>query len=222
MLYFRRRLVVRKALGAGGPMPLILYVGDLSKADARLLVDVARASRRILEFGVGGSTMLFAQAMPRDGVFVSVDTDPGWIERTRSKLVLLKSAISPKFLVSHTPPAGLGPFDFVFVDGADPFRLSFAVAAWPLLAPGAAMGFHDTRRQGDVDNVQALVRANFEEVGDVLFNANDSNITLVRKRLKLARYENWHDVEGKERWASGYEVTPANWLELNPPTVEVL
>jgi predicted O-methyltransferase YrrM len=196
------------------------YVGDLSKTDAKVLADIALASGRILEFGVGGSTMIIAQAMPRDGFFISVDTDQRWIERTQSKLAVLKETVSPTFLVSHKPPAAL-IFDFIFVDGADPFRLSFAMTAWPLLAPNGVIGFHDTRRQVDIDNVQALIRANFEEVGDVLFNANDSNITLVRKRLKLARYENWHDVEGKERWVSGYEETPANWLELNPPTVEI-
>jgi predicted O-methyltransferase YrrM len=196
--------------------PLCKYVGDLSKADARLLVAVASECSSILEFGVGGSTMLFAQAM-RLGELVCVDTDGGWIERTMQKIVAL-GAPRPKFFCGHAPEAHWlsGPVDFVFIDGADAYRRSFALAAWPYLKPGGSMGFHDTRRIGDVENVQALIRVNFESVGASVFNVNDSNITLVHKRLTVVPYENWHDVEGKQRWQSGYEEAPADWLEHAP------
>jgi predicted O-methyltransferase YrrM len=199
-------------------MPL-KYIGDLSKADARLLVDVAEDRSFILEFGVGGSTMLFAQAMPTGGTFVSVDTSEWWIERTKEKLAHLKISVEPKFVVRSTPVLTADP-DFVFIDGADEYRLSFALAAWPLLIPGGSMAFHDTRRPRDISNVLAVIQNHFEEVGTVRFNKNGSNITIVRKRLAPTPYENWHDVEKKERWMSGYDPAPANWPELNTPEVE--
>jgi predicted O-methyltransferase YrrM len=195
------------------------YVGDLSKADARLLVAVASKCSSILEFGVGGSTMLFAQAMPLGGELVCVDTDGGWIERTVQKITTL-GAPRPKFFCGCAPEPHWvnGQVDFVFIDGADAYRRSFALAAWSYLKPGGSMGFHDTRRIGDIDNVQALIRANFESVGASVFNANDSNITLIHKRMIAVPYENWHDVEGKQRWQSGYEEAPVDWLENAPTT----
>jgi predicted O-methyltransferase YrrM len=200
-------------------MKQYIYVGDLSKADARLLVDIAKSHQRILEFGVGGSTMLFAQAMAANGELACVDTDPSWIDRTMKKIADL-GVSRPKFFCGSAPePHWIEKPSFVFIDGADQYRRSFALAAWPMLVPGGSIGFHDTRRLGDVENVQALIRANFEEVGIVVFNAGESNITVVHKRTQSAYYENWHDVEGKKRWASGYEETPSNWLELNPPRV---
>ena len=40
------------------------FVGDLSIQDAKVLLDYASKAQRILEFGVGGSTQIFAQCNP--------------------------------------------------------------------------------------------------------------------------------------------------------------
>jgi hypothetical protein len=203
---------------------MIKYVGDLSKADAYLLARLARESPCILEFGAGASTMIFAQAVSLGGSITCVETSPWWIEATQKKLIELENAVRvmPKFYTSFDAafsadfPTILANVDLIFDDGIDEQRRSFALHTWGCLVPGGAMAFHDTRRISDVRNVLALIEAKFESIGDVSFNAEGSNITIVHKRRVSVRYENWHDVEGKQRWQSGYEPTPEDWLNVAP------
>jgi predicted O-methyltransferase YrrM len=191
------------------------YIADLSKADARVLVSTARRCQRILEYGTGGSTLLFAQAMvAADGRFVSVDTDPTWIHVTQKKLVDLgdRIVVHPEFQQLNEP-LDFDDIELVFVDGHDDHRRGFAINAWPRLTLGGVMMFHDTRRLRDIQNVNAIVERYFEEVSGLAVNTQGSNMTLVYKRVVPAIYENWNDVEGKPPWMCGLAEPPADWVE---------
>lgn len=59
------------------------YVGDISEADAAVLAELAAESHRILEYGVGASTQVYAQAAAPGTAIVSLNRDTHWIDRTR-------------------------------------------------------------------------------------------------------------------------------------------
>lgn len=184
---------------------MIAFVGDLSVSDAKLLAALAAVSPRILEFGVGGSTQIFAQCQP--DTLVSVDTDSGWIERTKDNLARIPHDrwTMPDFRLFDEPHAG--EFDLIFVDGAPDKRLEFALAAWPHLSVNGHMIFHDTRRFEYFKEAAWVMQAKFAEVRNVTVNPQESNLTFIGKGEPL-QYENWNYAEGKPLWAYGAEPMP--------------
>ena len=184
------------------------YIGDISREDAEVLSRYAAGARRILEFGAGASTQVLAQSAPEGAEIVTVETDAAWVERTRRNLKLLGVAREVTFL----PYRGFwrelqGTFDFIFDDGIDRRRGEFAEHAWPLLAVGGAMLFHDTRRPADARVALRHVERVFLEVASVHLNAEGSNITVVRKQAPL-QYVDWNVVERRARWEYGHEEPP--------------
>lgn len=182
-------------------MPAIEFVGDLSNQDVRLLAQLGKKSKAILEFGVGGSTQIFAQCRPERGL-VCVDTDPSWIDRTKNNLLRISH---DKWAVPRFVPYDLftgGAFDLIFVDGAPDKRLAFAMRAWPMLEAGGKMVFHDTRRFEYFREAAWVIQSFFAEVRLASVNPGNSNLTIIEKGEALA-YENWNDAEGKPSWAYG-------------------
>ena len=177
---------------------LIKFIGDLSIEDAWSLADMAQG-RRVLEFGSGGSTQIFAQVAK---LVTSVETDPTWIARTKDNLALLGEHAPVEFV-----PFDLftcrAEYDVIFVDGVPDKRLEFAQATWPCLSKGGSMIFHDTRRFEYFREAAWVMQLHFSEISTVLINENDSNLTLIGKRDEPLHYVNWNDVEGKPLWAYG-------------------
>jgi predicted O-methyltransferase YrrM len=192
------------------------YIGDISREDAQLLSRFAADALRMLEFGAGASTQVLAQSAPESAEIVTVETDAAWIERTRRNLRLLGVTREVRFV----PYRGFwremqGPFDFIFDDGIDKRRGEFAERAWPLLAVGGAMLFHDTRRPDDARIALRHVERFFLEVESVQLNAEGSNITIVRKQMPL-QYADWNVVERRARWEYGHEDPPPElWGDKN-------
>jgi precorrin-6B methylase 2 len=174
---------------------MIEYIGDLSAADARVLAREGARTSSLLEFGVGGSTHIFAQTLAPDARFVSVDTDAGWIEKTKSNLRRLQIGRSVRFLSYAGLSALDGPWETIFVDGLTRLRLDFARRHWGRLLPGGRMLFHDTRRPGDASNVATLLKENFLSVGSIGVNIDESNISVMVKREPV-KYVDWNVVEG--------------------------
>lgn len=180
---------------------MIPYVGDLSRLDAELLRRLAERSDRVLEFGCGASTQIFA-AYAR-GTVDSVDTEAIWIERTKRQLQALEI---PRAVTFHPYQAFTvsGAYDLIFVDGLNELRLPFALMTWPALAVGGAMSVHDTRRTrpygkaalSDVQCVCAILEAHALEIDTVAMNQANSNTTVIVKRLLLA-YEDYNAIEGR-------------------------
>jgi predicted O-methyltransferase YrrM len=184
------------------------YIGDISRDDAQLLSRYAASARRILEFGAGASTQVLAQTAPEGAEIVTVETEKSWVERTRKNLERLGIARRIQFVrYRGFWRAVQGPFDFIFDDGVDRLRGDFAQRAWPLLAVGGALLFHDTRRPRDARTALRFVETVFLEVASVHLNAEGSNITVVRKQAPL-RYVDWNVVEGRARWEYGHEEPP--------------
>lgn len=179
------------------------FIGDLSLQDADLLAGYGKASKSILEFGIGGSTQIFAQCLPDK--LVSVETDANWVEATINKLSLIENKTSP--VIQDYNASIDGDYDLIFVDGVDQLRLPFAKKTWEKLKVGGVMIFHDTRREIDFVNSIRLAKAYFNEIDFIEVNAKasngkSSNMTVIKKK-ELEPYVNWHGVEDKPRWAYG-------------------
>jgi predicted O-methyltransferase YrrM len=193
----------------------MIFIGDLSKQDAELLAHMGSQCKSILEFGVGGSTQILAQSLQDDAALISLDTDVEWINRTTDALQALG-------IEGETGKVLLGKyegwaenhsrsFDLIFVDGVDGLRHEFAVEAWPRLLTGGVMLFHDTRRLVDMKNVLQTALCFYDEVDEIVFNVNDSNITAIIKGGPL-EYRDWNQVEGKEPWMFGAAHPPKDWV----------
>jgi hypothetical protein len=170
------------------------FVGDLSVMDSFVLFELTESpNMRILEFGVGGSTQIFAQRQPKQ--LVSVETDPLW-----AKLVINKidndfpNAFKP-LIIGYTTTF-FTMFDLIFVDGVDDKRLEFAINSWSSLHNSGVMVFHDTRRKFDFDQVLQFISHVGTEVLSAQFNYLDSNMTVLTKRSNKLLYENWNITEG--------------------------
>jgi predicted O-methyltransferase YrrM len=187
---------------------MIPYIGDLSKADAKILKELATVSTRILEFGVGGSTQILAAYGL--GTLTTIETSLEWTERTKENLKLLGIEKEVVFL-EYNDFIPEGEYDLIFDDGADEFRLPFAFNTWNHLSVGGFMLFHDTRRGKDVQNIADFIVKHSPEIESVFINKDHSNITVINKK-KAEFYENWNEVEGREPWESGYE--PVNVEKL--------
>lgn len=179
------------------------FVGDLSIDDARILERYA-AENTVLEFGVGGSTQIFAQ---RADKVVSVETDPAWVERTKRNLALLEDAV-PVTFVMYDQFTYQGVFDVVFVDGIPEKRLEFAERAWDCVIPGGCMIFHDTRRFEYLKEAAWIMQLHCLEIWEMEINKDDSNLTILHKRRKPISYVNWNETEGKPAWAYGIGERP--------------
>lgn len=177
------------------------FIGDLSVQDAALLARLGGTCSHILEFGVGGSTQIFAQCKPVK--LVCVDTDPTWVARTKDNLQRISHAdwtapaFTPYDLFKYE-----GVYDLIFVDGVPDKRLDFAMRAWPILDTGGKMVFHDTRRFEYFREAAWVIQSFFTEVARVDINTEDSNLTIIEKG-PVRVYENWNLTEGKPLWAYG-------------------
>jgi hypothetical protein len=178
---------------------MIFYIGDISKADAKVLKELAGDYKSILEFGCGASTQVLAAYCK--GRFRSIDTEPIWIERTKRNLGLLNITKEVEFFEYGKDPAGV--YDFIFVDGLPELRLPFALERWDMLIDGGVMALHDTRRSSDFKNACELMTSKHAEILCADFNWNGSNITVIRKQTPLY-YEDWNQKEGRLTWQFGH------------------
>lgn len=179
------------------------FIGDLSIQDANVLEHYSK-DRRVLEFGSGGSTQIFAQ---RAKSIISVETDPVWICKTQDNLKLLSNS-TPVLFVPYHSFTNEGQFDLIFVDGVPDKRLEFAQNAWRCLRPNGVMIFHDTRRFEYFKEAAWMLQTYFSEIGRVEINFQNSNMTVIQKRENPLFYVNWNVSEGKPLWAYGAAERP--------------
>ena len=169
----------------------IKWVGGLSLEDADVLAMMGKRAQSILEFGVGGSTLIFSQVLvPQNGKLVSIDTVAPWIEEVKKRMALIENHVPVEYcLVDEIPllEASGCKFDLIFIDGLWKRRLDVALKTWSMLSPGGKMMFHDTRKQQDVLMVQDLLCQRITDVEMVQYNLPASNgadscVTIITKR----------------------------------------
>lgn len=190
------------------------WVGDLSLPDADVLVSLGSKAKRILEFGVGGSTHLLSQCKP--DILICLDTSGEWLEITKVKLAKIENKTQPTLvhyeLLDEVLAFNKEPFQLIFVDGVDDLRIDFANRTWDHLAVGGVMVFHDTRRPQDMVNALNTTMKFYTEVETVFLNANDSlgnasNMTVLLKKANEP-YVNWNFNEGRPEEAYHAHMTP--------------
>lgn len=195
-------------------------IGQLSRADANELIGYARSSQLgILEFGVGGSTLIWAQfAETRMMSSHCVDDDPVWIEKTSSKIRggLQRHVMFIPYVDLSTHEcwterlAKNAWYDLIFIDGKNELRSTFALDAWRFLAPTGKMIFHDSRLEFAQNAVLGVMKAKFMEISSVESHRNGSNLSVITKCVDVVRVRD--DIaEGREPWETGFTDPPKDW-----------
>ena len=193
------------------------WVGALSLEDADVLAKFGKESTSILEFGVGGSTMIFAQTLINKGSVISLDTSTLWITEVKKRMSLIGKHAPVEFhLIEDIPllKASGCNFDLIFIDGRGVQRLEIALSTWEMLTPNGVMLFHDTRKQQDVLMVQDFIVQKITDIECVQYNipasnGKDSCITVITKRqlpFQMHRYQyidQQSEEEYRELWTFG-------------------
>ena len=191
------------------------FIGLLSLQDAAVLEKYGKWAGKTIELGMGGSTMIFAQAGTK---LWSLEPNPEWIDRTKANLDLLKIDPSRYKLLEYTRTLQGTEgelFDLAFVDGTEETRFPFAIEAFKRLKMGGWMLFHDTRQRTDFRNALDTLMVYQNEIDEVKVNMDHSNITGLKKKPPEPYYV-WEEAEGKERWMYNLGDVPANWPDLLP------
>ena len=205
------------------------FIGLLSDEDAELLERYASNALRILEFGMGGSTHIFAQCLSAGASLTSVETDARWIARVRADLARLGFAGDRRItLMDHDTWRGQrdragrstapeAHFDLVFIDGAADLRRPFAMDAWCRIAPGGFLLVHDTRNlrvPRDLDTVLHLARTNLYEVDELRLNEKwadrPSNLSALRRKTAQP-WVDWTKASDKPQWRFGRGEVPEDF-----------
>jgi len=145
---------------------------NISANQGKFLQLLARltASRKILELGtlVGYSTIWLAQALPSDGLLISLEYDPGHAEIARKNLtaagVAGKVQIRVGKALDNLPKIlaeGLGPFDLIFIDADKPPYTEYFEWALRLSRKGTLIIADNVIREGavlDPDSADEKVR----------------------------------------------------------------
>ena len=190
------------------------YVGDLSIADTSILVLTCANVKSVLEFGVGGSTMIILQTIKNRGFLKSYDTSDGWIKDTIKRIKHIDISLLSRFesYKYNKNTEITGTYDMIFVDGIDELRLEFALKTWNLLSTNGQMLFHDTRRDKDIQNVLDVVKQHYLSVSSVKLNYKNSNISIITKQ-KENKYKDWNIQENRKPWEVGYGNKSINYLK---------
>lgn len=198
------------------------WVGSLSLEDADILAEKSSRVSKVLEYGSGGSTLIFSQCISRSGVVVCLETSEKWERLVKERLSLIEHKTSPvKFILSRDVKdinllnSNHHVFDLIFVDGESGFknnrnlRSEFSLLSWKLLKAGGEMLFHDTRRKEYFNEMISLfVNKKLEiekiDVNIIATNGRPSNITSIKKREKIEDLNDFQSIEElREDWTFG-------------------
>lgn len=175
--------------------------GDLSRQDAVVLAELCQ-NKKVIEFGVGGSTLLIARVAK---ALESFDTDLGWLDRTRRRLDKLKPELTCLPQLRHTSgvPETIDDCDVLFIDGRgdDRFKwLKFFPKCQTLICHDS---LGDTGGNGPtLYHVMAELfrdRASLEYLDHASFHHQGSNMVVVHRRREPIRYQNWNLTELENR-----------------------
>lgn len=194
-------------------------IGNIDVEDIHALAKLARGASRVLEFGTGGSTQIWAQFARYGTPIETVDTERKWQDRTVDNLAKLGGyGGNVRYLqlenwkdVIREEDDGLPWFDLIFVDGLMEERERFATEAWPLLMPTGIMAFHDCRWPEVAKMSFQLAASNFLEVERIDYGINNSNVVCITKKPLM--FAPCPPPPPQEPWetAHNFEAPPAGW-----------
>jgi len=181
---------------------MIDYVGDISRADAELLKELASNATNILEYGSGASTQVL-RAYSK-GIVTSVEQEDNWIESTKGHLERLE--LDEVTFIKRTKFKPSGFYDLVFDDGPLEQREEFAMVTWPHIRIGGIFALHDTRTTMMVQVLSNILLQFSPGIECMYVNKDHSNITVIRKK-SAEFYEDWNVAEGRTLAQRGYDET---------------
>lgn len=191
------------------------WIGGLSLEDADVLAEYGRKCPDVLEYGAGGSTLIFAQTSKN---VLSIEGDQRWIDGVQRRLDMVQNETCPVEFVHYNDRKLIcdanEKVDLVFIDGVFSKRLQVALECWSLVKPGGYLMFHDTNRLTDSQLVHDFCINNFTSIESVHYNvvaSNDqaSQISIIRKRERptILLKNNWTNFQSKnferEWWTFG-------------------
>ena len=189
------------------------WVGALSLEDADVLAQKSKTALKILEFGPGGSTMIFLQSIASKASVTCVETQMKWITELQNRFDLIEQKCNnyefylyQDFMSKEMPAEN---FDIIFVDGYRQLREEFALKTWHLLKNGGEMLFHDTKRSEYLTYMLSLVRSKHLEIENIQFNivasnGENSNISSVKKVSRTSPANDLQSIEQqRETWTFG-------------------
>jgi len=186
----------------------ISCIGDISKNDIKLLCKYAKVSDRIIEFGSGGSTQVFAHFKE----IISLETEDIWINITKTHIESL--GLIPTKFMKWDDRKFEGIYDLVFNDGLVDLRFKFFNEVFPFVKIGGKILIHDTRGSSEyINQLCDCIKPFYNEISNISINEDDSNITVLTK-CALMTYENWNIIEGKEQWEFTQSTKPDNWKKV--------
>ena len=170
----------------------VIIQGDLSRADVRVLVATC-AGRDVVEFGMGGSTLILARCASR---LVSYDTSADWYGVTRNRIAQIPDkTCEPELVLDAGVPDVLPPCDVLFVDGVMDLRPAWVARHW--WGPGIIM-LHDSRAPETWEEIRTLLQDPqaglwIESIG---WHVLDSNMIVIAMR----------DREATNLWGNSHEI----------------
>ena len=188
--------------------------GDLSRADVVALTLLCR-NKNVVEFGVGGSTILLSQVAKS---VITFDTKEVWVNRTKKFLKNIPnktcdSYFRPVIEEKHDGSSVLGlstPCDVLFSDGWAAMRGHFILEFWNDIKECAIT--HDTRSPYAGNVVKMLFNAYDKKLNkengyiwgvnphtaslkSIEWNYLESNCCVFFKRNTLLIWEDWKKTE---------------------------
>lgn len=166
---------------------------DLSRNDARLLVQLC-ADKRVVEFGMGGSTLLLARIASE---LVSYETDEHWVELVRGTFASRNGNYCPVTLrhCGGPPPNNVPRCEVMFVDGVMRYRPAWLRAAIEHRLTRLVV-IHDSRKERPLVLCKLLLEQPYARwIARVDYHYRDSNCLVVQLRRRPIRHTNWNTTE---------------------------
>jgi hypothetical protein len=174
--------------------------GDISRADVRVLIELCD-NKRVVEFGVGGSTLIIARIAKS---LYSFDTSEEWINRTNSRLQKIDDlTCQPTISLTAGVPEDIPDCDVLFIDGKGEERYK-----WLKFFPKCKIiichdSLGDTGGSGPtLYHVMAEIFQRMdcvEYLDKAIFHYHDSNMAVIYRRDEPLKYKNWNIDERENR-----------------------
>lgn len=179
----------------------VVIQGDLSRRDAEVLLELCQG-KHVVEFGVGGSTLLIARVAKS---LHSYDTSSEWLGRTAARIRKIESELSciPEFTIVQAVADDIKECDVLFIDGRgdDRFKWLKFFPKCNVLICHDSLG--DTGGCGPtLYHVMAGLFQNrlcVEYLYRADFHYKDSNMAVVYRRPEPIKFQNWNLIETENR-----------------------